>query len=63
MTVTSYLKSALLGTFVEISVEEGRELSHILRGIIQAPRERRRAGGGCGMDDGQAGAICERSDA
>lgn len=30
--------------FVEISAGEGRELSHILRGIIEAPGERSRGG-------------------
>ena len=40
--LTSNLLSWEQFTFVEISAKEGRELSHILRGIIQAPRERRR---------------------
>ena len=46
--------------FVEISAGEGRELSHILRGIIEAPGERRRPGGEGGMDDGQAGQYVSR---
>ena len=52
--------------FVEISAGEGRELSHILRGIIEAPGERRRAEeirrrGRDGWWSG--GAICEQGDA
>ena len=36
---------------------QARELSQILRGIIEAPGEQRRMSV-CGMDDGQTGAIC-----